>query len=93
MPVPVDFLRQAEGDLIEFVPLDEQVEVLLAIIDRLGNYPEIGVRLEPPDDFARVHGVDRWLVYYEVFYAAPEQPERVEVLRLAPDAFATRPRL
>lgn len=79
MSVPVDFLLQAELDLIEFVPLDEQVVVLEAIIERIGTYPEIGGRLEPPAEFARAHGVD--------------QVERVEVLRIVPDAFAATPRL
>lgn len=95
MPVPVDFLLQAELDLIEFVPLQEHITVLESIIERVGRYPEIGVRLAPPDDFARAHGVERWVVYYEPFYVsdAGDQVERVEVLRIVPNAFATAPRL
>ena len=95
MSVPVEFLPQAELDLIAFVPLAEHVAVLEAVIERLGMYPEIGVRLEPPDAWARAHGVGRWVVYYEVFYAsaARDKVERLEVLRLVPDVFASPPRL
>lgn len=82
-------------DLIEFVPLEEHVALLEAIIERIGAYPEIGVRLEPPDAFARAHGVGRWIVYWEPFYTsnARDQVERVEVLRIVPNAFAAVPRL
>ncbi|MOA26576.1 hypothetical protein D3C78_1473800 [compost metagenome] len=88
MAVPVDFLPQAEFDLIEHVPFERHVPLLEAIIERLGRYPEIGVRLEPPDDFARAHGFGDWEVYWEPIYAADNMVGRVEVLRLVPNVYA-----
>ena len=88
MTAPVDFLPQAELDLNEFVPFEKHAELLEDLIGRLGQYPEVGVQLELPDDFARAHGLGDWAVYWEPIYAAEDRVERVEVLRVVPDAFS-----
>ena len=88
MTVPVDFLPQADLDLIKHVPFGEHTQLLEDIIGRLEHFPEIGVKLDPPDDFARAHGFGDWEVYWEPIYASEEEVERVEVLRIVPDTYS-----
>lgn len=85
MPVPVRFSDPAIDDIEARIQTEEQESFILGVDDRLSRHPLSGVRLPPPQAFARALQHERWRVYYEpVFDPESEDVREVNVLRVAP---------
>lgn len=84
--VPVDYSNVAIADIKEYVPDAEDKKLLLDWVDtKLTVFPELGMRLMPPEATSRRAVIDRrWIIIWEVEFDEQSDPTRVVIQRVVP---------